>query len=142
MSEDRPKYEVDGVKGDVVELIRDHDKGNVACEMTRDLAGVIEAVLERGGKGKLTITVSVELAAKFGARAIVVTMDYETKKPKPERKAEFRFATDDGRLVHDDPDQLEFELREEKKDRSEGVTVSAVASLPAETRATLAKNIK
>jgi len=146
MSEDRPKWEVDSVKGDVVELIRDHDKGNFACAVTRDLATVIEAVREHGGKGKLTITVSVELVKAFGPRSMQVTMDHDVKKPKPERKAEFRFATDDNRLVKNDPDQLEFELREErKKDAKPGAetgVAGAVASLPAETRRTLAANLK
>jgi len=160
MSEDRPKWEtkdpdaVDAPRGDIVEVIQQHAKGKFACDVTRTLAGVVEAVREHGGRGKIVLTISIELAAKFGKRAVVVTMDHDAKKPKPEKEAEFRFATDDGRLVRNDPDQLElfqspFGSKKNsaakagsQSESAPAPVMSAVASLAPETRKALAAAIK
>lgn len=93
---------------DLLQCLLDMRNGQVAADCNEKFNQVLRGVLETGGKGELTIKLSVK-PAKFGLGAAVLEVEtsHECKMKKPELeigKSVF-FVTKEGTLTRDDPAQ-------------------------------------
>jgi hypothetical protein len=86
-------------------------KGELANELTEQLAKVVAGVMTVGKPGKLTLTLSVKLAAKR-SDMVVIEDAVTVKDPQPDRPPTLFFATDGGGLSRKDPSQVELPFRQ------------------------------
>lgn len=79
-------------------------KGKTHAELSTQLAELVTAVTTTLKPGKLTLTLQVK--PQHGVEgAVLVTAAVASTKPKFEAPASIFYATDEGRLVRDDPNQ-------------------------------------
>lgn len=90
-------------------VLREQRNGMTHSELTDSLSEVVQAVLETGKAGSLTLTMKVSLS---GDGAVIVTDDVKVKVPQPERKGSVFFADQFGNLSRSNPNQPELPLRE------------------------------
>lgn len=89
-------------------------KGMTVSELSDALAEVVKAVKDTGKKGGLTL--KLEFIPSSGGETVLVTADYSTKEPLPNKSSTTFFTTDDNLLVRRDPRQQEmFGVVEGKK---------------------------
>ncbi len=85
--------------------------GATVGELNDALHKVVAAVRQTGKRGTLTLTVSVSPAAKGATDVLMIETQVKTKLPEPERGMTIFYATDDNRLVRNDPKQQQLPLR-------------------------------
>lgn len=112
------------MENDLLGILLDMRNGQVAADCNQKFKDVLDAVLETGGKGELTIKLFIN-PSKFamGGAVVEVETEHECKAKRPELKvgkATF-FVTKDGRLSREHPDQASMEpiferTKEEDKD--------------------------
>lgn len=106
-------------QNDLLGILLDMRSGQVAADCNQKFNEVLQAVLETGGKGELTIKLLIQ-PSKFamGGAVVEVETEHECKSKKPELKvgkATF-FVTREGRLTREHPDQTGmFEVAAEVK---------------------------
>ena len=100
----------DAVKADALELVKSLNRGDVAFEMSQKLAEVVRSVMELGKPGALKLSLKISPNREMGKSAAVITADVDAVLPKADKKTDVRFATEDGRLIKDDPDQLKLPM--------------------------------
>lgn len=83
--------------------------GVAASEASEALNELLEAVMEHGKAGDLTLVVHVKPA---GTGAVFVVDEIRLKKPQPEKAAALYFVDDDHNLSRHDPRQQRLPLRE------------------------------
>lgn len=87
-----------------------HIGGGVFIDMASDkLAELVAAVDSSGKSGKLTLDVSVKKATRGGA--MIITGKVKMTKPAEEPLEAMLFATPEGNLVADDPNQKSLDLK-------------------------------
>lgn len=99
---------VDSVKGDALETIKGLSRGDVAFEATTKLQELAKAVRETGKGGSMAIVLKMVPKEDLGAGAMLIEAEITAKMPKPDKKSDVRFVTEDGMLVKDDPAQMKF----------------------------------
>lgn len=97
----------------LMETLRMVDKGGMflkACDS--ELRQAVQLTQERGGKATFTIKLVVKLAQ---GKQMVVEPSVCASVPKPMTMGRLMYASDDGQLLLDDPDQLQLDLDTPKK---------------------------
>ena len=87
-----------------VEAMKLYQNGDTLVEASDDLKAVVQAVRENGGKGELTVKISVAGQGK----AVAIKIEGNAKKPKNAKPASKLFADENGRLGQYDPDQYQM----------------------------------
>lgn len=87
------------------------NNGATVAELNDALQQVVAAVRATGKSGSVTLTVKVAPAAKNAADVLVVESQVKARLPEPERGMTIFYATDDNRLVRNDPRQQRLDLR-------------------------------
>lgn len=97
-----------GKGNDLLSILLDMRNGQVATDCNQKFNTVLEAVLETGGKGELTIKLFIKPSKLGMGRAVLeVETSHECKLKKPEHeigRSTF-FVTKEGKLTRDDPAQ-------------------------------------
>ena len=86
----------------VVEVLEKIDDGGTLEELKTTLHDVVKQVRERGGKGSVTLKLIVE---KKGRNRLDITDTIACSIPRRPSEPSTFFATDDGRLTRDNPEQ-------------------------------------
>lgn len=93
----------------ITDTIR-HIGGGVFIDTASDkLAELVAAVDQSGKSGKIDLSITIKKATRGGA--MVVTGKVKLTKPAEEPMECMLFATPDGNLVTDDPNQQKLDLR-------------------------------
>lgn len=87
---------------EIVEHISLLNNGKLFTELDQKFRALNLACLETGGKGKITLTVSVE---RSGHNMVMVTPELKITEPLPPKKTNSFFVLSDGRASRQDPDQ-------------------------------------
>lgn len=93
---------------DLLNLLLDMRNGQVAADVNAKFNEVLQAVLETGGKGELTIKLFLKPSKlAMGGAVVEVETEHECKLKKPELAIgrSIFFVTQEGRLTRDDPSQ-------------------------------------
>lgn len=94
---------------DLLGILLDMRNGQVAADCNQKFNDVLEAVLSTGGKGELTIKLSIA-PSKFALGGAVVEVEtaHECKAKKPELKVgkAMFFVSNEGKLSREHPDQV------------------------------------
>ena len=90
------------------DVLREIQGGRSHDELSEAFRDLILAVEETGKGGKLTFTLDVK-PMKGGDGVLVLTDAHAVKKPQHDRKASLFYATKDGNLSKDNPNQLAFD---------------------------------
>jgi hypothetical protein len=93
------------------ETILQMNNGAAVAELSDALEQVVAAVRAAGKSGSLTFTVKVAPASKGSTDVLMVESQVKTKLPERERGMTIFFATEDNRLVRNDPKQQMLDLR-------------------------------
>lgn len=89
-------------------------KGESLTELTSAMQTVVKSVRDTGKPAQLTYKVTVRPAGK--GNALVIDDEIITKLPKPDRSVGIFFASEDGFLSRDNPDQKELPLKAIEED--------------------------
>lgn len=96
-------------KNDILAVLLDMRNGQVAADVNTKFNEMLAAVIETGGKGKLTIDLHIAPSKMaLGGAVVEVETHHECKMKKPELaigKSTF-FVTREGQLTRDDPAQV------------------------------------
>lgn len=96
---------------DLLQVLLDMRNGAVAQDCNLKFNEVLRAVIDTGGKGKLTINLLVSPGKRgTGGAVLEVETSHECKMTKPELtigRTTF-FVTEDGQLTRDDPRQVDM----------------------------------
>ena len=93
------------------ETILQINNGATLAELSEALEKVVAAVRMAGKAGSITLTLKVAPASKGSTDVLMVESQVRTKLPEPERGISIFYATDDNRLVRNDPKQIQLPLR-------------------------------
>lgn len=93
------------------ETILQINNGTALAELSSALEQVVAAVRAAGKSGSITLTIKVAPASKGATDVLMVESQVRTKLPEPERGMTVFYATDDNRLVRNDPKQQMLPLR-------------------------------
>lgn len=94
-----------------IDTLNDIRQGAIADEMGEQLADLVKTIRETGGKGSISLTLTIKPAGKTNTDQLVVTDAIVVKKPKPEQGTSILFASDEGSLSRRDPRQPELPMR-------------------------------
>lgn len=109
------RKEDDAVAVDFIELMRDHNKGNSAFDMSKGINKVISAIRETGKKSG-SVTLKLNFNTLDGdINKIYVTDEVSVKAPTENRRGSMFFSTEKGGLQRTDPSQVEMSFMREKK---------------------------
>jgi hypothetical protein len=86
-------------------------KGELANELTAELARLVASVMTVGKPGKLKLTISVKPAAK-NSEMVVIEDDVVAAEPRPDRLPTLFYATDDGGLSRNSLTQPDLPFRQ------------------------------
>ncbi|GFH36588.1 hypothetical protein [Streptomyces pacificus] len=86
-------------------FLQEQSGGQLHDELSSRLHDLIEAVIETGKAGSLSLKVDVKPIAGTDGRTLTVTDAVTTKVPRIERPKSIFFVTDDGNLSRTDPRQ-------------------------------------
>jgi len=93
------------------ETILQINNGATVAELSEALERVVAAVRLAGKSGSITLTLKVAPASKRSTDVLMVESQVRLKLPEPERGVSIFYATDDNRLVRNDPKQQQLPLR-------------------------------
>ena len=93
------------------ETILQINNGATVAELSEALGKVVAAVRLAGKSGSITLTLKVAPASKRSTDVLMVESQVRLKLPEPERGVSIFYATDDNRLVRNDPKQQQLPLR-------------------------------
>lgn len=103
-------------------LLSELDGGDVQSEASEKLAELVQRVSQEFKGGSLTLKINVKPGG--AKRALALTATVTAKMPEAEKEATLLFATEDGLLTKQNPDQKELPLRViDQPDRSAPKTV-------------------
>lgn len=94
-----------------IDTLNDIRQGAIADEMGEQLADLIQTIRGTGGKGSISLTLTVKPASKNNTDQLIVHDAITVKKPKPEQGTTILFATAEGGLTRRDPRQPELPMR-------------------------------
>ncbi len=87
-----------------------HRKGSLLADLSAHMQSLVQAVREHGADGTLTLKLKVSPASGDGSM-LSIHDEITAKLPQPKKANTLFFATDDNRLVRNDPNQKEMDLR-------------------------------
>ncbi len=87
------------------------NNGATVGELNDALQRVVAAVRSTGRKGSVALTISVAPAAKGATDVLMIEASVKARLPEPERGMTIFYATEDNRLVRNDPKQPTLDLR-------------------------------
>jgi len=87
---------------ELVEILKELDQGNTMVEFHSALRETVQAVRETGKPGKVILSLAV---APKGSNKVTVQDEVKTTIPRPDKQKATFFATEDGALSRQDPDQ-------------------------------------
>ena len=90
-------------------VLRTQRKGALLSELSEKMQSAVLAVREHTKEATVTVTFRIT-PANADASALSVTDEVKVKLPEPRKPNTLFYATDDGRLVRDDPHQTEMKL--------------------------------
>lgn len=93
------------------ETILQINNGAAVMELSEALEKVVAAVRAAGKSGSITLTIKVAPASKGSTDVLMVESQVKTKLPEPERGMTVFYATENNRLVRNDPKQQMLPLR-------------------------------
>jgi hypothetical protein len=93
-------------------FLQEHRNGLAHSEASDLLNELVQAVVETGKGGSLTMTIKVKPAGKGDHKTLFVSDDIRIKKPELERSETIFFVDDQHNLRRDDPRQPQLPLRE------------------------------
>jgi len=93
------------------ETILQINNGATVAELSEALEKVVAAVRLAGKSGSITLTLKVAPASKGSTDVLMVESQVRTKLPEPDRGISIFYATDENRLVRNDPKQQQLPLR-------------------------------
>jgi len=93
------------------ETILQINNGATVAELSGALEKVVAAVRMAGKAGSITLTLKVAPASKGSTDVLMVESQVRTKLPEPERGISIFYATEDNKLVRNDPKQQQLPLR-------------------------------
>lgn len=102
-------------RGGFVGLLHDLNRGRFINEVDEALRGLVVAAAELGGKGKITVELAFDTALGRSATS-TITGRVKTVLPVERPKPLTRFLMPDGRVIDEDPDQMEMDLRDGEED--------------------------
>lgn len=88
-----------------LQLLQSHRRGEIPAVADAALTDILTALREHGGKGKLTLTLNLELN-KTGQVELIP--DIKSVKPRRTMSTGLFFTDDDGRLMRRDPNQSDW----------------------------------
>lgn len=91
----------------ITDILRDIRRGRVVDDATEKLQRVVEAVIETGKPGTLTLEITVK-PQKNDAEQVVLISKVKAKTPEQELPDAIFFVDSDFDLVRDDPKQREM----------------------------------
>lgn len=89
------------------DFLREHAGGRSHNELSETLKDLVKAVSLTHKAGSLTLTITVK-PMKDNVDALIVSDKIVAKVPQLDRKVSVFYATSEGNLVRDDPNQLTF----------------------------------
>ena len=104
-------------------MLRDMNSGKMLRQLDSGSQRLISETLRTGGKGKITLTLTV--AKRGGDRQVLITPNIKLDVPNDELRNALLFADDSGRLYTDDPAQGQLDFDAPRKVVVTGVEVSA-----------------
>jgi hypothetical protein len=93
------------------ETILQINNGAAVAELSEALAKVVAAVRQTGKSGSITFKLKVAPASKGNTTVLMLESQVQTKLPEAERGVSVFYATEDNRLVRNDPRQQSLPLR-------------------------------
>ncbi len=93
------------------ETILQMNNGATVMELSNALEQVVAAVRAAGKSGSITLTIKVAPASKGVTNVVMVETQVKTKMPEPDRGMTVFYATEDNKLVRNDPKQQTLNLR-------------------------------
>lgn len=109
----------------ITDTLRLLDGGAFLDEASERMNALVKGVDETGKAGKLVITIDVKRAS---AGAMAITPHVSTKVPEPKPDATLLWATVEGNLTVDNPNQQKLDLRQVDQSTGEIRTVKAAKS--------------
>ena len=88
--------------------VREQRKGNTHEDLSKALNDLVTAVHAHGKAGRLTYTLTIE-PHKEMPDVFVVKDEVKVKAPQAKRTASIFYATRDGNLQREDPNQMKFD---------------------------------
>lgn len=110
---DSPKKEQ--ASGHFVAMLQAKTSGTTLADLDIKLAELVRDVRETTKPGKITLTIKVVPNAKKG---VTIEDDLTVKPPKADTGKSFFYATENGTLVKNDPEQREMEFQTVPDDRA------------------------
>lgn len=93
----------------IIDVLRQIAGGALLDQAADQFADVVRAIDANGGKGELTIKLTVKKASR--GSAMLITGKSTPKKPAEEPMEAMLWATAEGNLVADDPRQQKLDLK-------------------------------
>jgi len=100
------------VKQDFFEILSQMQP-DLAYDLSQKVQEINRAISEFGGEGKLTLECSFKQSPKFSEAARIISFRVNATMPKKSYKDSVRFATYNGEIVSDDPDQMNLPFENE-----------------------------
>jgi hypothetical protein len=91
------------------QLLSELDHGFAQDECSRQLTDLVRAVQEVSKPGELVVKLKITPAG--AGKLMTITYDVTSKKPKEDKDATLLFATENGQLQRENPEQKTFNLR-------------------------------
>ena len=91
-------------------FLAEHNNGAAANKASEELHALVAAVRDTGKKGTLTLKISL---SAMDDTTLVALVDVVSAPPKHPEKSAVYFATKDGNLSREDPNQLKFDQLKE-----------------------------
>ena len=102
------------------ETILQINNGAVSAELAEALQQVVAAVRQTGKTGSVTFTLKVTPASRKTTEVLMIESLVRTKLPEAERGMTVFYATEDNRLVRNDPKQQMLPLRVVEMEQPQG----------------------
>lgn len=108
------------------DVLADLRRGACVDELTEVYRQVVDAVVDHGKKGSVTLTLSIEPQSKVDSLHLLVVDKVSAKIPEADRTGSIFYAENDGSLVRHDPNQARMDLREVPPDEREPIELKEV----------------
>lgn len=95
----------------LLEIIEQMNDKKIGRELQASHAEMTAAIMNKGGKGRITITFDY---ARSEDKGVIILADIVTKLPKKARRTEFVYADDRGNTFLDDPTEPELPFPAQK----------------------------
>lgn len=113
----------------ITDIIREINKGKFAEEITEELSKLVPACRAAGASGEISITLKLK-PGRAGSTVVEIVPSLKVKQPKQEVPTEIFFATEEGALIRDNPDQGTLQLEVVQRPAVQPVAVTQPGQVP------------